>query len=349
MAETTSSATPFFKANSNRINASLNAHKDDEIKTGIVSLPSGIKSGIAELKQCYFKSDDKKTWLRAMAVIQAPETHNGIPIKGLQTSIMVSIGHDATEEEFDKAINRIREELCKLAGTNLFEKGGNFDLMAIAKAIENAHPMIRFSTSDRIAQQDNPAKGVKRGDVTGMWENWHGVVSGWKPAATANGPKTGVVEKPSANGHAKTLTEAKKSAEPEPDTFRDDEDLDSLGRRAAKDTKVQDRLRDMAKELGYTEEDLDNAPDYMTVVGWIKGGQKDTDSGTTSGPKYEKGNPVSYAPPDPKDETGTKRLKKVDCEVLSVNKTKKVYTICRLDDRKKKYEVAFDDANLTTD
>ncbi len=221
------------------------------------------------------------------------------------------------------------------------------DLDAVANAIQKAANdpkgkgiYIRFTTTDRVAKEDKGS--VKKGDITGVWENWQGSkgLENYQ-APTGGGFKD---SSPAVNGEAakpvsKPDTVVKK--EEEVTEFRDDMDLDSLYKRAineddpADSLAAQKYLQELAEKEGMSDADF-SAASWEDVRNFLKGdgGESSGSVGADEKEEPKKGDIVGFLPPDPKKKG--KFLDKVECEVTFVdtkaetvtlknNSTKKVY------------------------
>lgn len=212
----------------NRLDAAIKQHAKDETNYGFTQLPAGIKNGTARLLRCYFAqhpAGHKKAgewYLRMEATVVAPEMHQlpdgrEMKVSGL-TSSQIFPCYDTTSGDgkvtpAGENLARIMNEFRKLgADTSTF--GSAAHLEATAKALTNAKPYFRFSTSLREGRID-PKTGKKGED--GVWENWNGIkgvedfaahakngqasgVSGAATAAPAAAVKPQASTKPSANG-----------------------------------------------------------------------------------------------------------------------------------------------------
>ena len=129
------------------------------------NLPDGIEAGIAELASLYigeYKSGpfQGEPYFRAAGIVKQPKIHNGIPIEGLQTSIMEPLcdtpqsqGKRKTfSDHLDYALNELRKlgvETAKLDTSDLDS--------VISELLENP-PHFRFRTwkGQATAQFPNP-------------------------------------------------------------------------------------------------------------------------------------------------------------------------------------------------
>lgn len=345
----------------------LAAHANDEIKYGRIELPHGIKDGVAVLEECYFALGENGAWkgkpyLRCMGTVIEPEYHNNKKVAGLQTSVMVPL-FEQGETSKDENVARVQQELGRLGGPESVKglKNGT-DLAVVAAAIESAKPTFRFSTSPRLAQEDNKEKGIKKGDVTGVWENWHGTRGLENYTPSNNGKKSAVntdkMPQVEANGKATTA--------PVPPEDVDNSDLDSLLARANnQDGEAKTRLTEMAVGAGFSETEVDAADSWEAVLEMIRHGKPTTKSegkakekepekisGESRGntpSKEEKGkawvpavgDTPKYAPPGKK--AGSK-LKPVDVKVLSVDESDSTVNLASVADKKIKFnDVSWDE------
>lgn len=336
----------FWTRNAAKIAPVVEAHRHDVPKTGFVPLPGGIKGGIAKVTFAGFGKNDNGEYFRAEAEVVSPTEVNGTPLKGLKTT-RIAMLMDTDHEASVVAVL----DILKLLGCE-FPAGSPVDPGAIGAAITAANQpvCIRFST-----RESPPAPNPKKpGEMypPRVWEDWHGVVVGYVPPGAA----------PSANGngyHAAAAPTQPKVAEPAPwteaaipvpktpvppepepqtfpltDTYRDDEDLDSLGSRASHDKGSADRLTELAIACGYTEQDVEDSDSWTKVVEWIKGG------GAKAVAKEDvvpiKDNHCWYSAPDPKSSTGGKRPRK-EFAIKEVKPRKRTVDLVQVDDKSRKY------------
>lgn len=170
-------------------------------------------------------------------------------------------------------------------------------------------------------------------------------------------------KKPSANGQAgspqngpaakapagRTRTKAPEP-EPEPEAdegegeapspgFSDQADIDTLVERAEQDdgaddkdrSQARDELTDLALSAGFTQDQVDDAPNWRAVADMISGGKADSgegDAGEDAEPEAQpgisKGDMVFYKPIDPKTKKPGRR---VQCQVLTVNEATRMVTL----------------------
>lgn len=166
-----------------KLDAAIAKHAGDEINYGLQGLPAGISNGIAQLQECYFNTVEKgkdnagALYWRAMGIVVDPETNDrGVPIKGLQTSIMVrfwqvkdSKGNKLTDESH---IAKVMNELKKMIPDCCDSVGSAADLEEVCKAVSEAQPYFRFSTEQGKETIDPVTKKVLY--EARVWERWHG-------------------------------------------------------------------------------------------------------------------------------------------------------------------------------
>lgn len=345
-----------------KLDAAVKAHAADETNFGIVNLPPGISNGIAKLTKCHFAQyktgkNEGEYYFRAEGVVVEPTSVevDGRPftVAGLNTSVMIPVcdttsqaGKTTTTEEY---VARILNEMRKLGAETA--GAGAAQLEQIAAALQEAGPYFNFTTSVRKAMQEGQAAGV--------WENWNGrrglddyappedggvqdaspaadrTPESAKVAARVTGGKPGVVA-----GKGGGATGAKVA-----DTYTDadtgGDDIDDLIAQAEDgDTDAQDTLRERAKVNGYTDEDVDATKTWDELKPMLAG-PKEADAGADAGAeaaaeefKPEKGNVFFYGVRDVK----TKKTKKVECEVQSVNADTETVVLRNMTDKKTMYK-----------
>lgn len=172
----------------NKLDAAVKGHAKDETNYGQISLPGGIKNGIAKVSKCYFKefgpeSNMKKAdgtkavgewFFRMEGTVVTPKsvpTVDGIvPTEGLVTSIMIPLcdTKDSKGEVItqDDQIKRILEEMRKVTSPEFTANALFADLEPMASDIESAHPYFWFSTTQSKPNDQYPNPRV--------FENWNG-------------------------------------------------------------------------------------------------------------------------------------------------------------------------------
>jgi hypothetical protein len=175
------------------------------------SLPAGIENGVARLVKCGFgkfeKGANKGKWFfMAQAIVQSPDKHGGIPIKGKRTKIgpeplceTPSTTRKTVGEHLGWIENHLRLMGVKTEGLEFEE------LEPICKKLEKVGPYIGFRTwkgdDTTISQQGDKwivAQGQKKlgvyasetmakqkhpfaGRASRVNEVWEGLVEGFVP------------------------------------------------------------------------------------------------------------------------------------------------------------------------
>lgn len=306
-----------------KLDAAVKAHSSDETNYGRIDLPPGIKGGVAQLVECKFdqyKSGDQQGewYFRAAGVVLEPKEveYKGqvVPVAGQHTSIMIAVCDTTTqggkvttvEQHVAQILNEMRKLGAETAGA------GAADMEGIAASLKDAQPFFRFSTSER--------KDQTSGDVTGVWENWNGnkgLENYIPPADDGTVDNTSIGEGSGQTGDA---------ANPPDDTAGEDYDalLTAANETdAAVASPAQTRLVEIAVEKGVCDKDTaEGAPSWEDLVSWIKGESKPGEAAAAPA-EPDKGETWKYAPPDPKDKTGKRKLKAIECQVTAVNKPKR--------------------------
>lgn len=319
-------------------------------RTDLSPLPAGIKNGVAKLLDIYFEDDPKDgEGFRAEAEIITPDIFNGQYVKGRITKQWIRYNADNLSDR----LIRIGEVLRNLGGSILGD-GKNANYIKIAEVLANhtkkAPIYFRFAT--------NPKE-------TGDWpyENWYNSIPGFVlPSATPAATDQKKTE-PLVNGHtvktdplpwsdpASTVKGyqlvAVASAAPSVE-YTDTDDLSSVITRAiAQDTAAMDKLDEWAKELGYSQEDLDEAPDYRVIGDWVSSGKPKEDATAIVDPpvrEIKEGQVYSYSPPNKR--AGGTPLKERQCKVLSVDNIRNLVKIENLAKKGEVFEVDINDENL---
>lgn len=335
--------------------AAIKAHANDTTTYGLIRLPAGIPNGIAQVSKCYFKEYGKDTNMKTAdgrsaageyffyveGTVRSPKsvaTPDGVvPVEGLTTSQVIPFfdtkGANGEVVPQEKHIATIMNIMRQLAGEEYTRDASVDDFEMLAKGIEEAAPYFRFSTTPRIAQRDG--QGVKKGDITGVWENWHGSkgLENWAPEEA---PAFNERPAPSANGHAATKAPAPKAPEPEQTLS---EMLDELMGLVEADGEIGDSARErlvaLAVEAGHSEEAAKNADSWDEVRKMIEG------AGETQVEVPEKGKTCKYTPPgkDAKKKPYTER----DCKIVSVDEENQTVTLKDLTNKAEYKGVSWND------
>ena len=161
----------------------VKAHRNDDVNYGNISIPGGIRSGVAKLVECKFgqyKSgvNEGEYYFLAAGIVQANYLNkDDIDTKGLRTQIMIPCCDTKTqagkETSVDQHVANILNEMKKLGADT--EDVEMEDLEELAADLKESEPFFKFSTS-----QSEPTKAFPDPRV---WENWYGSkgVEDWEP------------------------------------------------------------------------------------------------------------------------------------------------------------------------
>ncbi|CAM6003244.1 unnamed protein product [Sphagnum balticum] len=349
---------------------------NDPLPDGGGPLPNNIKGGVAKLLDIYFEKDEKfGEGFRAIAEVVLPEVHEGQYIKGKKTKQWVTFN----EGNISDRIVRIRDIIKGLGGVGIFEGGKNINFFKIVEFLDTAtkrNPIyFAFSTSPKETDGDWP------------WENWYKAIPGFKePTSTASpntdqkktSQSTSVNGSVSSNGHTSGLdttnpkinptapslgavvdTPTEQSVPNPDDTYTDTDDLQSIIQRAVnKDRTAQEKLEEWAKELDYTDEDLENADSWSDIGLWVSlgirkgenkgdaynGSHMTTDTSVSLKKEIKVNEVYTYSPPDKRDDT--KRLKGRECRVLSVDNIRNIVKLQNLAKKNEEWEVSIDELGV---
>lgn len=253
-----------------RLGQYIAAHKDDETDPGVMDPPPGIKQGVAQITDCYFKqyeSGDNKGeyFFRAAGRIVEPDKVGVKRAKGLYTSVMEPCcdtkkkdGTVVTQEEHVAVIlNHLR-----LLGADV-EGADENTLEAIAEAVKEAAPYFSFSTSqgEPTTQFPNPR----------LWQNWHGTkgLEDYQEDSDDGVKDNSGSDKASSNGQATKPKAAGGKVKTQEVPFGDK--LDMLVEKAnAEDEEAGNELTAKAVELGIDAKKVANAKDWDQVADWIR-------------------------------------------------------------------------------
>lgn len=319
------------------------------VDRGFQRLPPGIRDGVAQLREAVIgvvekgKRNEGEPYFRAMAVMMDPESvvHEGqnCPVRGGQTSQFEMLCDTKStkgvvttlEEHLDKVQNMLR-----LIDPTLDVS----DLDAAVVEIQERQPYFRVTTSVKEGGGIDPK--TKKPYPPGVWENWHEGKDGYQP------PEDGVEDAeapPPTEAAAAAETGNGEAAPP------DDTDMEGLVEAAtAKDKDAQERLTNLAKESGVSEEDILNADTWADLAAMIEaasapGGDESAaeDEDEEGNKPPAKGDLCHYRVLDSKgkpviDKKTGRKKKPVECEVVSVNVKAETVTLKNKDDGKTLYK-----------
>lgn len=389
------------------------AHKSDETEySGFSSLPGGIENGIAQLVECeiFQVKEGKKMQgeycFRAVGIVQKPVEFEGIPIKGMRTTIMEMLCNTpdsgGDRKTFADHWAYFLNELRKLGlDTSTMDVSSDDAITASLDMLVGVGPYFWYRTWQPPTPKEGPYKD-KKPQVVHMW---NGTAEAYVPEDASSGvedntsqgngqqrvqqtptpqpsttpqktrttqqptspPKAPTTQaKPPASPSAKTTQQARQPATQFNKTIPNDidphteaaqttqieelpDDLDTLAELAKNSDNAQQKLCDLAREAGVTEQQIDNAKVWTEVVELMRSIQQSSDETTTEGehPESEeflpKTNEVwNYRPLDPK--RGNKPSNTpVACKVTKVDIKSKTVTLENLEDSRKTYtKVPFD-------
>lgn len=322
-------------------------HAADEPDYGFVSLPPGINNGIAKLARCYFEQYKSgpyqgEYYFRASGVVVTPEvvqTKDGpMRVAGLQTSIMVPCcatkKGDGTVVPMEVNVARVQNEMKILGVADPTALYGE-NLEATAAALQEAAPYFKFTTS--------PRRDMKTQEVTGAWENWHGV-KGLEdfvpPDAEGVDDDTGEGGE-SGDGGEPASDEEAAEGEGTFSEFTPEEEVAALVAKADEDEEAQARLKELALANGWEEGEVDEAPSWAAVAKMALA-QKEEQAAEETEWEPAKGDNYKYKPVDPK--TKKAAAKAVQVEVSAVDKKNRKVDLINAVDRKKVYKgISWDD------
>jgi hypothetical protein len=286
-----------FQKYGTRLNQAVQQHAADPTEYGRMALPGGITGGIAKIIECTFavvaagKQNAGEYYFRAAAVVVEPESiivdGREVTVAGLQTSIIEMVcdtktkdGKVTTQEEH---VASILNTMRTIAGPEFTKSKNGVDLEVMAEQIKKAAPYIRFSTSIGKKTPEYPEPRV--------WENWYGSkgLENYQPpqknAVQDDSEQVQEASETQVNGQVsrtqlappKIQTKANSSA----DEFKEAEeaqltreteianplgDVASLIEKANEgDKSSMNKLKQLAMNLGVSEEDVDNAADWGAV------------------------------------------------------------------------------------
>lgn len=334
-----------------QLSKAFEASKADDTDYGSFgSLPAGVQ-GIARLVDCRFDVYKKGElageyfWI-ARGVVLTPQMHNGVKTAGKYTMIIEPVcpTPGKSRETTEDHMKWINNELRKL-GVDTRTMTAD-QLEQVCAALMQAQPTFGFRT-----WQGEPTKQYPNHKVNHTWE---GIIEYDEdaeddtkdnteklPESPSRGPRGGVkappTKSPPVNGVQWARGPAdKKSKQPESlgkesfDEFNEpeDEDLDELASAATGgDEAAGNRLTQLATKAGADYEAVQSAESWNDVVDMIRAASNPTEDSSEGGFVPEVEETFHYTPIDPKTK---KPGRKVECEVVSVDKEKQTVTLKNL-------------------
>lgn len=326
-------------------------NKTKEVEMGRQNLPGGIRGGIAQLVDMKLdvvkpgKQNAGSIYFYAAGVVHSPNDVNGIPVKGLRTSIMEPLYNTPERSRKTPAdhLKWIMNELKKLgANLNDLKQVSNIETVIIP-ALLKAKPFFRFSTEEGEVQKTGPYKDKP----ARIFENWNGMIADYVPGQEGDEVVDESEHAEPQEGEAQTEETTEQAEEVDVDallaTAQDDDAPDQAD--------AQTKLRELAEAAGATTEWLDS-----DTVGWediaevVRTGtapeaqdEAQDEPQEAEGPAWTKGDVALYQPIDPKTKkpminAKTKKAVKVECEITALDPKKSTATLKNLDDPKLVYK-----------
>ena len=351
----------------NRLSAFHEEHKDDPVEmSNFGELPPGIENGIAQLVECKidtFKKGDLagELFFYAAGIVRLPTDHDGLPIKGLRTSIMEALCDTPTRTRasVEDHLAWVYNELKKL-GVDTGSMGVD-DLEATLEALRTSAPHFRFRTwkGEATPAFPNPRTNHNwNGTVDYTGESGAGVTDNSSEAAkivNRLAPPASLPSPPRSNGKSPTSALGKHmTAGPTPKPTKPaapvaapvsagftEFSLDELAvAAAADDSDAQAELTRLAEEAGMTPDDITGAASWDEVVAYIQAGTEEAAPAGSSSSGGDPENPqveevYNYRPVDPKTK---KQGKPVECQVMAVDKKTKTVTLADLANNKRQFK-----------
>lgn len=346
------------------------AEKFKESEPEIVGgdLPAGI-NGIAQLKECRFavvkegKKSAGEVYFYAMGVVQKPDVHDGIPVKGQQTRIMEMIcdtpESGGKRKTLEDHVKWVTDQLKMLNGPdfdpNLFSADR---LESTAALLAKAKPYFRF----RTWKGEKATEGKYKDKEPRVVHIWEGIVD-YNPAEATSeeqddtGPATAPA-RASVNGVGKKPGKMAVAAPREPadadvpdDVDQDQEpttepgdgkefnefaDLDTVAQEAQDgDEDAQAKLQELAVQYGVPEKKVAKADSWADVVELIVAAHKEKGGEEEEEESFKVGQVAKY---HPLDKNKKPSLKAVDVDILAIDREKETATLKNLGDGRTLYK-----------
>lgn len=346
-----------------KLKQAVKKHAADPVDYGNMRLPPGITNGVAKLVgakfDVYQNGDNQgEYYFRATGVVVSPKevalNGSAIPVAGLQTSIIMPCcqtkQRDGKAVPLEENVGKILNEMRKM-GLEIGEDASAEELEEYAEALKEAGPYFHFATSQSAPTVQYPDPRT--------WENWYGSkgLEDYVPdEGEAVEDETG--EKSEESEETETGADGGESEDPPTDDGEveggeapGDHELDELVAAAKKkDTDAQEKLSEIAGQVGLEDKEIEDAPNWSVLADLIRE-KRDADTAQEDEPAEEgeaflpeKGQIFSYKPLDPKtkkpfvDPKTKKARKSVECEVMAVDKKSETITLKNLDDGKSLYK-----------
>ena len=329
----------------NRVQQAHAKAKDKDTDFGnLGDLPPGINGGVAQVVDAKIdvvkegKKHAGEFYYYIGAVVVTPKTFTddkGVTsiCEGMRTMITGPL-HDTPErtgerKTFEQHWDNMLNELRKLGVDTKTMKPDDID--GVMESLRTIKPLTRFRTWMGKATPAFPTPRVNH--------EWGGLASDFSGAADQIGAvDDNSTDDTSAADQSNDDQQAADSSDLADGTPADVEDYEALGAQAdSDDDAAQTRILELCAEVGITEAQIKAAPDYAALAALVA--EKKGGGDTPAEPEgWKVGDTCKYAPKDPKDKKGVKRLKKVDCSVLEINGDGTEVTLKNLDDTKIKYK-----------
>lgn len=357
-------------------------HKKDDIRFGIINLPSGIQGGIAQLvtvkwdkygMEVQDESLRGKPYVLFRGIALTPQQHKGVKVQGQGVMITNPLcdtpnkklnGEPGTKGAWvAELMNEFKKLGIDTSNTSIM------DIEPIMASLMQRKPFFRFSTRGWTPPKKSPTDPEPTEMVftqyDGVCEAPTGVVVPNGFADKTMSPPARQLSNTAPSPQPTSIPVEVQYTEP-PVEYNDNSDLDSLAVRADNmDQEAIDTLNQNALDKGYTQKQIDAAPSWAGVVDMIRTPAQSTTkveapvAKPKPAPKAKAPEPVAPPPPpaepewEPKVEEvygycptvrGKKADKPVEVEVIAVDLDNKTVTLKNMESPKTKYpNISWDD------
>lgn len=246
-------------------------HKNDETKFGMQDLPSGIKGGLARLVMAKIdeydedkKQGQKKGDLYAVfrGIVLSPDTHGGVRTKGQGAMVSIPLcdtkkmkdGQEVVipfEENWGKFLNELRKFGIDTARMPHTAVDG------VLLALQNQKPVFRFSTRGWVP----PATTKDPNPKEMVFTDFDGIVSAEEEATVGHSAPDAGFAAPLNTVDSNDAPAANEPEQPADEDF----DLAAEAEKAEQgDMSAIELMKDKARAVGLTEEEIDNSTSWMT-------------------------------------------------------------------------------------
>jgi hypothetical protein len=273
-----------------QVAAANREHKDKPIDTGNRRLPAGINNGVAKLSAMYTKEyvDDKagmkgQTFFRASAIVVQPTEHKGEKVAGLITQVIIPLcpipekGQRGAKSFSDQWFEF--QNLFKLLGINPPNEQGTDE--AAGLRIQAYYFAAMKALTDPARQQTNPvyisfstrgwtppATPMQPNPTEMVFESWHGLADykvTHNPAAAVRDNTQPDAHTPPPSMGADGLPNVPAKGETtlvEEVAFL----LDTINADNQDSAPAAERLQELARENGWSQDAINEAPDWNAVA-----------------------------------------------------------------------------------